>query len=77
MAMQTLYDFASNLDEYKEKLISEFKIGFEADLSHRFEMYSKELRKQNDGTASVYQQINELNKMMDDCRANMQETELD
>lgn len=76
MELKTLNSYATELDEYREKLITEYRVGFEGKLAQKFEVYSAEFRKLCAGSSSACMQMKDLEKMMDDIRLEIENADI-
>ncbi len=70
--MNSLRDDAQALIDYKDRLLGEFRIGFEESLSRKLDSYSSKLIDQHVGSEKAEREIDELYKLMGEIRGMME-----
>ncbi len=70
--MNSLRDDAQALKDYKDRLLGEFRVGFEESLSQKFDGYSSKLIDQHVASERAFREIDELYKLMGEIRGMME-----
>ena len=70
--MNSLRDDAQALKDYKDRLLGEFRVGFEERLSQKFDSYSSKLIDQYVSSEKASGEIDELYKLMGEIRGMME-----